>query len=429
MIQNDNMDNVFREAADSYELTPASNAWQRLRRQLLWRKLRLVIGGGVFAAAVVVIFLFVFSEEEKELVVNSTTNQTEATISSNVSTKREEQQMESDPRSETYIADKNIAEITNTEMEVISQVTGTYVSMASEDPNIRGGHNSIRENIYFSRMETVPAHLGNTELYLNPVIRSEGVIVNNSGQMASDSACLWSVEVYSGINFSRFSAISGGLPGHQELRDEGSWILTPSLGAELKIKNNGWFFTAGLSRSRVGQKVNFDVETTELNSLLSHYDYDTTWVYIYDPPYYGEPFPASIDSTFVAVYNRQKYRGTLAIDYLTVPLIAGYELNREEISLSCGAGLAFSFPISWHGEAPNGVLNRLVPASNELSHKMDLSLLFRLEASARIAPGYWVFFRPVIGIGLLNHTGQQSGLNYRNNSAGLDVGISIDFNP
>lgn len=428
MIQNDNMDNVFREAAGSYELAPASYAWQRLRRQLLWRKLRFVIGGGVFAAAVV-IFLFVFSEEESELVVSSTTIQTEATLNSNVSTKGEEQQAQSALQSETFDADKNIVKITSTEMEVISQVTGSYVSMASEVPNIRGGHKSAREKLYFPRMETVPAHLGDTELFLNPVIRNEGVMVNNSEQVASDSVCLWSVGIYSGINFSRFSALSGGLPGHQELRDEGSWILTPSLGADLKVRNNGWFFSAGLSWSRVGQKVNFDIETPDLNSLLSHYDYDTTWVYIYDPPYYGEPFPASIDSTFVAVYNRQKYRGTLAIDFITMPLMAGYELKRDEISLSCGAGLAFSFPISWHGESPNGVLNRLVPASKELSRKMDLSLLFRLEASARIAPGYWVFFRPVIGVGLLNHTGQQSGLNYRNNSAGLDVGISIDFNP
>lgn len=429
MIQNDNMDNIFREAAGSYEVTPAPNAWQRLRRQLLWRKLRYVIGAGVFAVAVFLTFFIVSPEEESELVVDSATIQTEATLNTKVFAETELQQEPSVPTSEASKHVVNTDEKAGANRDVITRIGSSPVSAVTENIEKVEGFISAREELYFPRMELVPAQLEVSNQYLNPVMRSMGVFSNSSHQVTPDSAWLWSIEAYSGISFSRFSAFSGGLTGHQALRDEGSWILSPSYGTDMRVRKHGWFFSAGLAWNRVGQNVRFDVETPDLNPFLSHYDYDTTWVYIYDPPYYGEPFPAEIDSTFVATYYRQMYSGKLAVDYLTIPFMAGYEVKREEISVSCGVGLALSFPISWHGEAPNTVLNRLVSASEELSHKIDLSLLLRLEASARISPGYWVFFKPVVGFGLLNHKGQQSGLNYRNNSAGLDVGIRIDFNP
>ncbi|HBZ66711.1 MAG TPA: hypothetical protein DEO70_07725 [Bacteroidales bacterium] len=429
MIQIDDMDIIFREAAGSYKLTPANTAWRRLRRQLLWRKLRYVLGAGVFSAAVVLTFLIAFSDEEGKVVGDSASLHTETILKASAVAGVKTQSEPTAPISIDAEPGINIAGVAQPDRTENSQSHfpkgyGGHVQSARAEESL-----PVREMLYIGSMNLIPPRLTQPHAFTISPIHSIGIVSENTDTGTLDSIWLWSAEVSGGIRFSQFFAISGGLPGHQTLRDDGTWFMSPSIGADIRVKKNGWYFSAGLAWNRVGQKVQFDVETPDLNPLLSHYNYDTTWVYIYDPPYYGEPFPASIDSTFMAVYNRQMYRGTLAVDYLTIPLMAGYEVKRDGIALSCGAGLAFSFPISWHGEAPNAALNRLVTASEELSHQMDLSLQLRLEASARIASRYWMFFRPVAGLGLLNHLGQQSGLNYRNNSAGIDVGIRIDFNP
>lgn len=423
MVQFDDIDDVFREAAGEYRITPGDSAWRRLRRQLLWRKLRYVIGAGMISAVALLLVLLLAPGDEAGQPEAFPLLHTEVAAVSVVSEAngsngngQEAQSQRGDVRAVTSDYSPHSAGA--------ARYPG-YLSPAMVEPPASDASRMVAGVV--GRMSRLPGRLA------VPVIRPI-VVKRKTGDVLMDSrhdsaAVRWSVDLFSGFSFSQFAGFSAGLPGHEALRDDGSWLLTPVAGVGLRMSKKGWFASMGLHWNRVGQKVNFDVATTELDSRMSHYEYDTTWVWIYDPPYYGEPFPASVDSTFVSVYQRQMFRGTLATDYLTIPLLLGYEYRSGALALSAGAGLSFSIPVAWHGSSPNARLNGLVAGSHELSHQMDIGLQMRIEGSARIASRYWLFFRPVARIGLSNHSGGQSSLLYRNNSTGLDVGVRIDLNP
>lgn len=430
MIQFDDMDELFREAAGSYELTPRETAWRSLRRQLLWRKFRYVIGAGVLFPVILYVLLFALPGDESMSAVTPSQSHTPAGISSqNNDSRQAVATLGTEKRRDVPAAEVPVC-VDKVEKNVPAGIARKPVVYSNND--LIAPANPEQHDQSFStigRLVPISAVLPSLSCQMIDLGKRSDTTKVFADSMSNRSCWLWSAEAYGGYGFSQFSGFSGGLMGQKELRDEGSWLLSPSAGALMRVNRKGWFLTAGLQWTRVGQKVQFDVETPDINPQLSHYDYDTTWVWIYDPPYYGEPWPASVDSTFVPIYYHQKFSGTLAVDYLTIPLMAGYEFRNDMLALGVGAGLAFSLPLSYHGKAPNAAMNRLFEASDELSHKVDIGFRFQLEAAARLRSYYWLFFRPVVGVGITDHTGRQSGLNFRNNSLGLDVGIRIDFNP
>lgn len=424
MVQFDDIDDVFREAAGEYQITPGDSAWRRLRRQLLWRKLRYVIGAGMITAVALLLVLY-FAPVDGDLRPEPLPLLHAKAVVAPLAAEPVGSSSGHQPAEQLQGEMVRSGELPDSPVD--NRVSSSPVVLAV-DPHENGTLHAARQaSPSVAPMDRLVGLIPISVYLPFADQRQTGVLLMDSRH---DSATVrWSAELFTGFSYSQFAGFSGGLPGHEKVRDDGSWLMSPVAGAGFRMSKRGWFASMGLGWNRVGQRVNFDVTTTELDTRMSHYDYDTTWVWIYDPPYYGEPFPASVDSTFVAVYQRQAFRGTLATDYLTIPLLLGYEYRSGSLALSAGAGVSFSIPVAWHGMSPNALMNELVAGTHELSHQTDISMQLRLEASTRIASRYWLFFRPNASFGLNNHTGGQSSLIYRNNSTGLDVGVRIDFNP
>ena len=81
-------------------------------------------------------------------------------------------------------------------------------------------------------------------------------------------------------------------------------IFVMELGAEFRLSLNKMYLQSGLEYSVYGENVKYNFTTSTVDLQNSNYSYDTTWVWIYDPPFYGEPHPIAIDSTWNAAYEK-----------------------------------------------------------------------------------------------------------------------------
>ena len=430
MIQFDDIDDLFREAAGSYELTPRETAWRRLRRQLLWRKLKLAIGLGVAMLSLLLVFILALPGDDGASAVATKNLLTPEVVEQVAANSQLDQSIAADNNGGDVVAAASVGQ--QSEKHSPGGVSSDQGFVAADQARVNESPS------FGSRKVSLITPLRLLETRIEMVLQSgkapakrtlPEVLPPTGDSVDSASHRSLGFEGYTGLAFSQFSGFEAGTTGHLELRDQGSWLLAPSVGTGLRYQKGNWYVAAGIAWKRIGQKVDFNLTTNDLDNQLSYWKYDTTWIYIYDPPFYGEPWPASVDSSFVAVFKKQSYSGVLAVDYLSIPLMVGYRLREGGVSVGAGFGLQLSLPVGYQGKAPNAALSQLLEAKAEMSHQMDVGFRVEMEGAALFHRRYWFFFRPNATFGVSNHTGGESGLKYRNHSLGVDVGIRIDFNP
>lgn len=138
-------------------------------------------------------------------------------------------------------------------------------------------------------------------------------------------------------------------------------IIVMGLGAEFSLSFNKIYLQSGLEYSVYGENVRYNFTTNTLDLQNSYYSFDTTWVWIYDPPFYGEPHPIAIDSAWNAVYEKIDMTSMMKnrFQFIEIPLIAGFRTNKSKLNFEIGTGLSFGWLISCKGNLPDISLNSL----------------------------------------------------------------------
>jgi hypothetical protein len=138
-------------------------------------------------------------------------------------------------------------------------------------------------------------------------------------------------------------------------------ILVLGLGAEFRLSINKMYLQTGLEYSVYGENVRYNFTTNTVDLQNSYYNFDTTWVWIYDPPYYGEPYPIAIDSAWNAVYEKIEMTNEVKnrFQFIEIPIIAGFRTNQRKLNFEIGTGISFGLLISSKGNLPDVTLNSM----------------------------------------------------------------------
>ena len=138
-------------------------------------------------------------------------------------------------------------------------------------------------------------------------------------------------------------------------------VLLMGLGTEFILTLNKIFLRSGIEYSVYGENVKYNFTTNTVDIENSHYGYDTTWVWIYDPPIYGEPYPIAIDSAWNTVYEQIEMTSKVEnrFHFIEVPLIVGFRTNHRKLNFEIGTGISFGWLISCKGNLPDISFNSL----------------------------------------------------------------------
>ncbi len=217
----------------------------------------------------------------------------------------------------------------------------------------------------------------------------------------------WSIEAFASAAYTGHSFELNGAGGNDFLnkKEETLYPSTSTMyGMNINLGINNFFLQSGISYARLGERFKDEFNTNYIDSsfafeyiesggywLLEPVDtvffewightvviYDKTWVQLYD-------------STEITVYdttvtktnfNEQNY-----YNYIELPLILGYELNRGKISYSIKTGLVTGFLMNTSGKtiANNNEMQIIDLDKNEIPFvKLNYSLMFGLGFNYRI---------------------------------------------
>ncbi|NOX47522.1 MAG: hypothetical protein GXO89_11165 [Chlorobi bacterium] len=152
---------------------------------------------------------------------------------------------------------------------------------------------------------------------------------------------------------------------------------------EIKLSLSHFFLQSGLDYSVYGQNGNYRFTTDEIDYENSYYNYDTTWVWIYDPPD-AYPYPIVTDSTFVPDYFVKTSFAKNRYTYLEIPLIVGVQFaGDKKTSFEIGTGVSFGFLVSTKGQLPSLDGNSLTELNKSDAFLQNTSLNFIVQSGVR----------------------------------------------
>ena len=199
-----------------------------------------------------------------------------------------------------------------------------------------------------------------------------------------------------------------------------------SAGAEVKYRFNRWSVGTGLHYAVYRQYRDYKHINRVYNPDNSYFEYDTTWMWVYDPPVIGKPIVKNIDSAWVKIYDEYKidHSGYNEISYFEIPLTVGYRFhsNRFIVELSMGASVGF--------------LHRSVfkvPDFNNYQNITDVTdvntTMFNYIASAtlyyQLSEKMWLIAAPCYKQNLQSVFNKTYPVDERFNTFGLNLGISF----
>ncbi|MCD4790487.1 MAG: outer membrane beta-barrel protein, partial [Bacteroidales bacterium] len=159
-------------------------------------------------------------------------------------------------------------------------------------------------------------------------------------------------------------------------------IYTTGLGAEIKFSINKWFIQSGINYSVYGDNTKYNFITKTIDSLNCYYNVDTTWVWIYDPPFSGEPYPIGFDSVWMPVYKETESSASIQnrYIYIEIPVLFGFHTTKKKLNFEIGTGISFGFLISAKGNLPDLTNNSLVEINNSTEFIRSTSINYILNA-------------------------------------------------
>lgn len=208
--------------------------------------------------------------------------------------------------------------------------------------------------------------------------------------------------------------------------------LSWSAGADVQVHWKNWFVQTGLNRSVYKNYKNYNYDYPVLDSANCYFDYDTVWVWIYNPPELGYPVMVGIDTVWVPVYENINVedKGNNAWNYLEIPVLIGYQFNRRRFGLEVATGVSMGFLINAKGSLPRlpdaEGMEDLDGLSGEINPTM-FSYVLRAGISYRINSGWSVIAQPYYKQNLRSVFKNNYPIDQKFRAFGLNFGVRARF--
>ncbi|MFK5857458.1 MAG: hypothetical protein QM503_15115 [Bacteroidota bacterium] len=426
------IDDFYKKNLVDLDEKATTKTWNNLRWTLFWIRYKWVIGVSAF-----VILLGLVS------VIYVGTNNT--------------------PKITTNIIDNNkpeIFEITNSITKIEKSHKEIFTSSIEQDNAVEYNSSTTNSNITTLVLEQIPANpkeqpiekSNNNYNIKKPVVdynlmlteinnRWENIFIsskpdsvifgyNKRANVLSTRQKKHSLyaNIYAGPAFS-LSEISGYNSEYLAVRNSNEsnkygW----SLGIDLKLHLKNWVITSGLNYSVYNQSRSYSHNYQEYSEEDSYYQYDTTWVWFFDPPNYGVPIMVDVDSSWIDVYNTVTVdnSGINQLKYFEIPLLVGYQVNANLFSIEINTGISAGFLLYSNVKVPHFTNTDEIVSASEMNN-----IMFNFMANAsvyyHISSSTSIFISPYYKKNLQSIFSNDYPINQQFSTYGLNLGIRLRF--
>ena len=205
------------------------------------------------------------------------------------------------------------------------------------------------------------------------------------------------VSLFAGLAFnsSILSGYNNEYLSYREVNESGNpgW----SIGADIRYQINNWTLGTGLTYSVYRTRRDYNYTYSTYDAINSYFEYDTTFVWVYDAPDIGKPIVNSIDSSWVKVYNENivDNSGYNDVSYLEIPVLIGYKFKMNRWNVELNTGFSVGFLMRYFYKVPDlNNYHQIVEVTHMnrvmFDYLASVTLYYQLdgELSLFVAPGY-----------------------------------------
>ncbi len=222
-----------------------------------------------------------------------------------------------------------------------------------------------------------------------------------------------------------------GFDDYLELRrDNESHAFSWSAGGDVQFHLKNWFVQTGLNYTVYKNNKNYNYNYQVLDSANSYFDYDTIWVWIYDPPNLEYPVMVGIDTVWVPVYENINVKNSVINEwsYLEIPVLIGYKFNYHKFGFEIATGISMGFLLESKGNLPRlpdaEGMEDLDNLSGEINKTM-FSYLLQAGVSYQMAGDWSVIIQPYYKQNLQSVFENNYPIDQKFRAFGFNIGVRV----
>lgn len=214
--------------------------------------------------------------------------------------------------------------------------------------------------------------------------------------------------------------------------DSESDAWTWSAGADIRVHFKNWFIQTGINYSSYKNNKDFNYSYSVYDSVNSHFEYDTTWVWVYNPPNLGFPLMTGIDTIWVPVYQdiHVEDQGKNEWSYLEIPVLIGHQFVSGKFGFEVASGVSMGFLTKSKGSLPRfpgteGMEN--LEDLNGVINKTMLNWLLQVGISYQLSERWSIIAQPYYKQSLQSVFDKNYPIDQRFKAFGLKCGLRVRF--
>jgi hypothetical protein len=429
------IEKYYKEAFSNFEYKVSGSFWRKLKWRLLWIDLKYYIAGGTLLAFTGLAFYFGLAHQENLPATDAFSGQYN-TVNYQTNVIQLLASNENLPSYNTLIAKQTVipdktlkSEISKTNQIKTTNNNSAVSTESANSPVISATTENAQENetdYLLSEIDAVSiAFDGNGDSGPKLIYDSTtNLFIPN--KKTSISLAFFVSPAYNIPEMSATSVYNENLE-YKKTHEKASVSLSAGVDFQLNLKN--WYLQTGLSYSKFSNNRNYNHTFLAYDSLRSYYENDTTWGWVYDPPDFGKPVPIAIDSVLVAVYNDIN-EGKNEWNYLEIPLLVGYKLNKGRFSFDLATGVSYGLLINTSGNVPSTAEKNIfteLSEMNSLMNRNQFNYILQIGVSYHITPVWSIMAKPYYKQNLQSVFDKSYPVDQRFRALGMKFGLIVNW--
>ena len=444
------IDEFYKNNLEGLQEETETDVWGKLKWTLFWwRYKRLLTAGTIIALASLAIILpytMINSDSASSDINKSITQQNidfkqdqnsnalpvdinnEKDVDEQTNTIVEETSIENSASQITLVVDANTSSETYTALNAESSNLNEANYSSNPEPVVFDSYiesSSLQKQFFLSQLESANVDF---LIFLLPDTSLMGMNRRTDLPAPGIKKQWLSLNIFIGPSYSQ-SLLSGNDSEYLGLRNTNEANTNSfSVGSDLKVHIKNFVITTGINYAVYNQNRYYKNIYQVYSPEDSYYEYDTTWVYVYDPPDYGTPVVSSIDSTWKEVYNQviDDYSGVNRVEYFEIPLMLGYRYNRNLFTIELNAGASAGFLVYSNIKAPS-LSNHDEIVSIDNMNKTMFNFMANMSVYYQINRTTSLFVSPYYKQNLNSIYEENYPINQKFKTFGLNFGVNVRF--
>jgi len=428
------IDEFYKNSLLNLEEKAGKDVWKRLYWSLFWLRYKWLVLTGLVVLVGIAGFLVLSTSLRNRQITESMETVEPTVLNSN---KINQLNTEMDYNNPSAVSSTQKPVVTfdapkqSPQPAALNKVDASEKQTNSKNVGVAtNGDNSVSTKVYRT---TSLEPLAKIDLASFVILQPDTIVLGENRKVSNVPAQAkqnrFMVTVFGGFGYS-IPAISGFNNDYTNYRnnhefDKPGW----SAGVDLRYRVKKWAFGIGLNLSRYNRYRDYKYTFNEYDPDKSYFDYDTTFVWIYDAPVLGKPMVKSIDSTWVEVYSdiTNDYSGYNYISYFEIPLFIGYRFQTGRLAIEPGMGFSVGFLTGSYYKIPLESINSIEPVEVSNMNKIMLNYFASVTFNYKISRKFSITFQPVYKQNLKSVFGSNFPVTEKYKTFGVNLGIGFEF--